>query len=165
MILGKSLQSFIATESLPSTFQFRSISLKDIEELGKLYYSSYEPGEACNSLEEATNDIKASFEGKYGSLWLEVSFVVYNRNKMVGAIMIVRQNSWDSKIVGPFIIELFTDKEYRRQGIAQFMIKESCRCLSTLNQQEVFLNVDDKNLAAISLYKNLGFTLHNSKPI
>ncbi len=34
--------------------------------LGRLYFESYEPGMACETLEEAIDDIDATFNGDYG---------------------------------------------------------------------------------------------------
>jgi GNAT superfamily N-acetyltransferase len=164
MLLANALKSSIAPPKLPSPLHFRSISPDDIETLGKLYFSSYEPGEACESLEESINDIKASFAGEYGVLWPEVSLAVFDQDCMIGAIMVVRQNSWDREIAGPFIIELFSDLNHRRQGIARFLVQESCKRLFTLKQREVFLNVVDTNTAAMQLYKGLGFNeVHQEK--
>ena len=38
------------------------------QELAKAYFNAYPPGIACNTLEEAVQEIRETFAGEYGSL-------------------------------------------------------------------------------------------------
>ncbi len=52
------------------------------------------------------------------------------------------------------LVFLCVDKDYRRQGVAEFLLKET---IKMINQPLIVLEVRSQNLAAINLYKKLGF--------
>ena len=58
-----------AAQPLPPTgYLLRATAPADIEELGALYFHSYDPGQACADVAEAIADIRAAFAGEYGEL-------------------------------------------------------------------------------------------------
>lgn len=63
-----------------------------------------------------------------------------------------------------YIINIVVLDKYRRQGIAQKLIHTACKYyLENDSNSIISLNVDKDNIAAINLYKKLGFK--NRKPI
>lgn len=89
----------------------RPVNQSDVDELGHLYFQSYDPGEACATVEAARDDIAASFAGEYGDFWWDASVAAVNRSgQIVGCIKLVTQASWDAAPEVPFIIELFVDR-------------------------------------------------------
>lgn len=137
--------------------EVRSPARSDIPLLGALYFSAYEPGVAGADVAEATADIEASFDGDYGELWPEASAVAIRHDQIVGAVLTVKEAPWDDTPKGPFIIELFVDREHRRQGIARLLIS---RCLDALHRAgaaSVGLRVVSDNEPALRLYRSMGF--------
>ena len=76
-----------------STFSIRNCRKQDAKELGELYFQSYDPGQACETLEESIADIESSFEGEYGPFWFESSKIIEKDGKLIGAVMVVHKNS------------------------------------------------------------------------
>ncbi len=141
----------------PPGFRVRPSNPADLPQLGELYFEAYEPGVACDSLEEATGDIKASFEGEYGEHWYEASPVVEADGRIVSAVMMVRRAPWDDTPDCPFIIELFTARDHRRLGLARLVIRHCLAVVHRSNETAVALRVAEDNMPARALYQSLGF--------
>jgi GNAT superfamily N-acetyltransferase len=122
----------------------------DAVELGRLYFDAYEPGAAAETEQEALDDINLSFEGGYGVLDSTLSRLAWSGDELVGALLVVERAPWPDAPDCPFIIELFTARSHRRQGIARLLL--AC-CAATT----VALRVDDDNVPALELYRDLGF--------
>jgi N-alpha-acetyltransferase 10/11 len=95
----------------------------DIDSLGALYFHSYDPGQACASLAEATADIRAAFAGEYGELCPAASLVAVTADQqIVAAIQVVKRASWPGTPDWLFVIELFAARAHRRRGLARSLI-------------------------------------------
>lgn len=158
-LIAPTRQRDVAGSGAPSPpgFTFRPCDRADIDALGTLYFSAYDPGVACDSREAAVADIAASLGGRYGPLWLAASPVVINAGIIVGALLTVRRAAWEPVPPCPFIIEVFTARTHRRRGLARAML---ARCLTesrAAGEPAVALSVEPANTAAWSLYDSLGF--------
>ncbi len=125
--------------------------------LADLYWEAYDPGVAAASLDEARADLEASFAGEYGPLWPEASPVLEQSGSVVAAVLTVRSAPWDDVPPGPFVIELMTARSHRRRGLARLLMLESLHVAADEGASAVGLRVDSGNLAALSLYTDLGF--------
>ena len=56
------------------------------------------------------------------------------------------------------IVNVAVSPEYRRRGVAKELLKRLLKESAALNVDNFFLEVRESNEAAITLYKNLGFT-------
>lgn len=142
---------------MEARYRLRDAVPSDLEQLGALYFESYEPGVACATIEEAAADVRASFDGAYGPYASDFSPVIETEYEIVAAIMTVEAAPWDDTPAGPFIIELFTDPRHRRGGLARALLG---RCLGRAAEKgyaSVSLRVLDDNLPALCLYRSLGF--------
>ncbi|NIA25563.1 MAG: GNAT family N-acetyltransferase [Gammaproteobacteria bacterium] len=142
----------------PPGFAVRPSNAADLQQLGMLYFEAYEPGVACDSLQEATDDIKASFEGEYGEYWYEASPIAEVDGRVVSAVMVVRTAPWDDTPDCPFIIELFTARDYRRLGLARLLMRHCFAVVRGNGEIAVALRVAGDNTPARALYESLGFT-------
>lgn len=140
-----------------SGIEVRPSDQSDLHQLGLLYFSAYDVGIACESLEEAIADIQASFNGAYGDFWFEASPVVENGGQIVAAIMTVRLAPWDNTPDCPFIIELFTERDHRRMGLARHLVRHCLATVTATGENAIALRVADDNAPARSLYESLGF--------
>jgi ribosomal protein S18 acetylase RimI-like enzyme len=130
----------------------------DVPRLGELYFSAYGAGVASENLDAAVADIHASFAGKYGTYLPAASPVALNdRGDIIAAIMVVERATWEDTPDTPFIIELFTDLNYRRQGLAEELVLACLDSLFNAGHKEVALRVDSENSAALALYLSLDF--------
>ncbi|MGI8405594.1 MAG: GNAT family N-acetyltransferase [Thermomicrobiales bacterium] len=142
---------------LPPGYRHRPMCAEDIPALGNLYFAAYDPGVACDTLEEAVADIRASFAGEYGNLWLEASPVVTWNDQIVAAIMTVRRAPWNDVPECPFITELFIDRSHRRRGLARTLLMASLKAAYEHEESAIALRVDPSNDAALTLYAAAGF--------
>jgi len=143
--------------AIPPGFRVRACTRADGDALGHLYFEAYDPGDACETLDEAIADIEASFNGDYGEFWFEASPVVEHDGWIVAVTMTARRAPWDRTPDAPFIIELFTARGYRRRGLARLLLNECMATLREAGAMAVALRVGADNTAARSLYESLGF--------
>jgi GNAT superfamily N-acetyltransferase len=142
---------------LPAGYTLRPCSPSDFEPLGNLYFEAYEPGVACSTREEAIADIEATFDGAYGDLWPDASPIVDAGGRIVSGAMTVRRAPWEDTPDCPFVVELFTDRRHRRQGLATALIRQVLSTSQRAGATQVALRVADDNIAALRLYESLGF--------
>jgi GNAT superfamily N-acetyltransferase len=134
---------------LPDGVVRRTPTRADTTNLGRLYFESYEPGIACATEHEAIEDITATFDGTYGPLSADLSWLAVDGDQLIGALLIVDRAPWPDTPNCPFIIELFTTPRHRRRGLA--------RALLATTSTEVALRVSDDNLPVLQLYESVGF--------
>jgi GNAT superfamily N-acetyltransferase len=142
---------------LPPGLVARSPVRTDARALGRLYFEAYDPGIACDTLDEAVDDVRATFDGAYGELWPAASWVVEQHGRLVAAVLTVRRARSADAPDCPFVVELFTDRRLRRQGLARALV---CGCLGVVSataRPYLALRVDRANEPALRLYGALGF--------
>ena len=138
--------------------QVRTATRSDIPEIGRLYFTAYEPGLVGETVEEAIADIEASRNGDYGEFWEEGSVVAELDGKIVGVLLTVKQVPWDQTPDGPFIIELFVDSDVRGRGIARRLMERGLDSMASQSAKSVGLRVLADNTRAQSFYRSVGFT-------
>jgi len=126
--------------------------------LGRLYYEAYDPGVACETVQEAIADIRAAFQGAYGVLWLAASAVIEHDREVVAAMLVVHRAPWEDTPDCPFVIELFTARSYRRLGLARALLSRCLLLVGATEKPHLALRVDATNRAALQLYASLGFS-------
>lgn len=142
----------VSHEPIPGV-QFRPIAREDLPAVGEAYWRTYLGTPDEMSLDEATADVMAAWQGDYGRLLTSSSFGAWRDGLLAGAILTVSDAPWDDVPRGPFIIDLFVLPAYRRSGIGRALVQ---KVLMT-EQVEVGLRVDDSATAARRLYQQLGF--------
>jgi len=84
--------------------------------------------------------------------------VVLSEGKMIGyAIGIVRYSDQGH------IISIAINREYRRGGAGETLLTELVERLRKIGSTQVYLEVRQSNIAAISLYKKIGFVEKGKK--
>jgi GNAT superfamily N-acetyltransferase len=143
---------------VPAGYLLRPCRTDDIEHLGRLYFHSYDPGQACANLTEAIADIHAAFAGDYGELWPAASLVATTRQQhIVAAIQVVTRAPWPDTPDCPFAIELFTARAHRRHGLARSLMLGALDVIARTGQPQLALPVSSDNHSALNLYRGLGF--------
>ncbi|MBW4094441.1 MAG: GNAT family N-acetyltransferase [Acidobacteria bacterium] len=137
----------------------RTTTEADVPRLGELYFSAYEPGFAGSNSSEAAAAVDAVFKGKYGSFLPDASHVALDENgEIIAAIMVVERSTTANTPEAPFIVELFTAHNHRRQGLAEQLVLASMDALFNAGFKEVALRVHEDNSAALALYLSLDFS-------
>jgi GNAT superfamily N-acetyltransferase len=129
----------------------------DVEALGRLYHSAYEPVIASDTVDEAIDDIRATFDGAYGRLWTAASGVVVHSGVLVAALLVVHRAPWPDTPDCPYVVELFTAHGHRRIGLARALVSACLALVATTDPPRLALRVDEVNVPARRLYSSLGF--------
>ncbi|MBQ1443638.1 MAG: GNAT family N-acetyltransferase [Renibacterium sp.] len=136
----------------------RSLSAEDIPALGELQFNAYDQGLGEQSVAAATEEMREAFAGKYGNLLTEISQVAVDETgKIIAGVLVVEHAPEAEGPTAPLLIELFTDRDHRRQGLAERLVVISGDLLFNAGYQEVAVSVDDSNAAALALYLSLDF--------
>ncbi len=143
--------------ALPTDVTIRSTAEADVTLLAETYLRAFGPAVA-GSLNDAVAEMKAASAGAWGPLWPEASPAAWRGGELAGVVQTVRRPSWEDAPDCPWLIDVFTDPRHRRAGIARALIGAACRAMSAADEPHVGLTVDDGNLAAVTLYKSLGFS-------
>lgn len=137
---------------------------EDKEPLAHLFYSAYQAvgldsaNGGVDSLEQARTIVTKLFEGEYGSFLPEASPVVLNDNgEIVAASLVLERRVGDSLPNAPYIFELFTHSAYRRQGLAESLVRQSAAALHGAGHERVSLRIREDNSPALALYLTLDF--------
>lgn len=138
-------------------FAVRDVDIADQGSLSRLYFESYDPGVASETLQEAVDDIRSSFDGEYGELVRGASLVALGDATLVGALLTVRRPAWRGFPDCPLIIELFVARSHRRRGIGRGLVEMAMGSLAAMGEERVSLRVDVDNRPARELYESLGF--------
>lgn len=136
----------------------RTVQESDLARLGELYFTAYDAGVAGDSLDAAVADMQASLAGKYGPFLPQASHVALDENgKIIAAVLVVEHAVGDDTPEVPFIIELITDREHRRRGLAEDLVLATLDTLFNDGKTDVALRVESSNSAALALYLSLDF--------
>jgi ribosomal protein S18 acetylase RimI-like enzyme len=77
--------------------------------------------------------------------------------ELVAVVQTVRSPSMDDAPSCAWLIEVFTDPQRRRTGLARSVVAAACEVIDAAGEHQVGLTVDDDNRAALTLYRSLGF--------
>ncbi len=136
----------------------RTVQTTDLPRLGELYFTAYDAGMAGDSVEAAIAAIQGAMHGKYGVFLPEASHVALDDSgKIVAAVLVVERELGDDAPDAPFIIELITDREHRRRGLAEDLVLATLDTLFNEGHRDVALRVEATNSAALALYLSLDF--------
>ncbi|HEY8294906.1 MAG TPA: GNAT family N-acetyltransferase [Micrococcaceae bacterium] len=136
----------------------RIATAEDTARLGELYFSAYDPGAGSENPQSADADVRAYLSGQFGTYLPEASPVALNDDgEIIAAVMVVERATYEDTPDAPFILELFTDRDHRRRGLAEQLVLASMDALFNAGYKEVALQVDETNSAALALYLSLDF--------
>jgi ribosomal protein S18 acetylase RimI-like enzyme len=149
----------VASRAVPLSggFAIRAPRAADADQLGRLYFDCQVPGADLADVAEGVDEVRAFFKGEFGEFWPEASGVIGTGGRLVAALLAVHRAPWDDTPDCPFITDLFTDPEFRRNGFARVLMEH---CLTEANgsvRPRVALRVDSENAPAVRLYESLGF--------
>jgi len=85
-------------------------------------------------------------------------FVCEFEKKIVGTI------AWRNLGEEVEILDIAVNRAHRRQGHGYFLLRQFVQRLSELSVHNIFLEVRESNVPAISLYKKVGFQISGLRP-
>jgi GNAT superfamily N-acetyltransferase len=148
--------------SLPEELRIENTSFVHGSQLAILWFQAYPP-EIATDIESAKQEIKEMFADEYGKFWPEASPLILFNNEIVAGICTVVKAPWGKTPTCPFIIDLMVHPDFRRRGLAALLIQETAKAVLQGGHTHVALRVLVDNIAAISLYRKLGFSEWDGK--
>lgn len=142
---------------LPNGFRVKPATRDHQSKLAALWFAAYPPNIAT-SISEAEQEMSEMFAGEYGQFWPEASPVIFAGNELIAAICTVHKAPWEKTPTCPFIVDLMVHPQFRRRGVATWLVRETARVVLREAHTHVALRVLVDNTTAISLYRKLGFT-------
>lgn len=103
------------------------------------------------TLEDLNEEIHSVIDSTFGIFIPDASFQIKQDAEIISAIII---SLYKGK---PLVSELFTRKKYINLGMASSLLKKSINVLLKLGYENLVLYVHPENIAAINLYKKIGF--------
>jgi ribosomal protein S18 acetylase RimI-like enzyme len=137
---------------------FAFVPITDFAEsvLSKLDWESYrntpDEGLFASSPEENEKMIHSLLTGDYGPVIKNASVCAVNDGNPIAMIAVTDMGD------KAFLADLSVSQNYRRRGLAQFLITRAMKEAAQLRKKEMTLWVSEENLGAFALYKRLGFT-------
>jgi GNAT superfamily N-acetyltransferase len=101
--------------------------------------------------EDRIQTVKNLFNGEYGEIIPEVSFILKNKGRISGAVVSSRLG-FDRA----FIVSIFVKRAYRKKGIGKYLLFTALNRFKALSFHYVFLWVNAENFAR-DFYEHYGF--------
>ncbi|MDP9998387.1 GNAT family N-acetyltransferase [Pseudarthrobacter sulfonivorans] len=131
----------------------RVIHAPDLPELTDLYLHAYADGTFNPDAETAAAGINAIFDGARGALIPQASLLTRDTDGRITAAIITTERTFRSdRPKTPFIAQLFTHPEYRRQHLAETLLSHAMQALHDSGHKTLAVTVSSSNAAAIALY-------------
>jgi ribosomal protein S18 acetylase RimI-like enzyme len=145
----------LAERALSGLWRSRFMRAQDVPALGKLMLVAYRGtvDDEGESEPDAIAEVERTMGGEYGPLLDDCSFVVEDRERIVGASMTTLFDS------DPFLTYLVVDPDMQRRGIGTFLVAASGNALLSAGYARLDLFVTEANEPALNLYRKLGFRI------
>ena len=131
----------------------RSVCVEDAEALAQLMLDAYRGSvdDEGETLDGARGEIGRLFDGDYGDLLRECSFLVERGGTIVSASLVTM---WKGT---PLLAFSITDPRWKRRGLARTTLLHSMNALAERGHERLRLIVTRGNAPAEGLYESLGF--------
>ncbi|QWW20389.1 GNAT family N-acetyltransferase [Schaalia sp. 19OD2882] len=147
----------LADVERPADYEVATLTRYDIPAMAALHVEAYGAPRTAESLIEATDEMRMTFDGVFGTP-RDDSFVgAWHEGTLVGALLCVTEPPWEEPGDCPVVLDLVVDPEYRRRGIATALVGEIARRSAAWGHDSLSLRIDARHGAAEKLYDVLGF--------
>ncbi|MFJ6686885.1 GNAT family N-acetyltransferase [Streptomyces werraensis] len=144
----------------PTGCDFTNPTSAEIPALGQLMLAAYrgtpDEADAGTTIACATEEIRRVFDGKYGELIQEASFVAHEDNRPIAVTLIT---VWQGE---PLLAYAFTAHSHTGQGVSRALITASINALAMRGHARLNLAVNENNSRARKLYESMGFRRSNA---
>lgn len=147
------MKMVLEEQEITQLWDYRTIGEDDIRGLGLLMLESYVgaidyEGE---TLEDAISEVEGTLHGKYGP-FVRTGSLLIEEGRAVSACIVV----WSEEMNGLLLAYVMTHPDFRGEGMATFLLKESMNRLQAEGYKEMYLVVTEGNPAQ-HLYEKIGF--------
>lgn len=126
--------------------------------LARCCLTSYPPGVAATNLDDAREEMDATFRGDCGELRVDARTSAWAGGRRAGAIMVVTRSIWDAHLTGPFIIDVPADLHARGKGIGRTLAHHAIEACPVAGDRTLRLPFGEGTSdAALRIRQRLGF--------
>ena len=143
-----------STRGIPESMSVRSLAEISNDELWPSYDAAFSNGGDRRYAQQSEAQRRENFETFFSRqvpMDGEASLVLLDGETIVGFVKI------DIVSEGTYVHGVGVVPEYRRQGLAQYILGTSLRRAAENHHEKMVLEVDVANQAAVGLYQSLGF--------
>lgn len=130
--------------------RFSNISEEDLNEIIKIHFNHWSQYTKFMDLERTTHKFKNIYTDN-GTLPL--GFTLYDNNRLIGFVVLKKDNLTKYPDITPWIDDVMILKEYRNKGYGRKMINLLLEEMKKLGYQEAYLWTDKTP----DFYKKIGF--------
>lgn len=143
-------------QTLESNYDLQFMCIDDVIELSKVMLNSLKDTseDKGETLGDIIQEIDSVIGGSFAPFISDASYQIILNGEIASAIMISYYKGY------PLISEIFTEKKFQNLGMASYLIKKSGNSLFNMDYKNLVLNVDIENLAAMNLYRKIGFEIN-----
>ncbi|MCO5971816.1 GNAT family N-acetyltransferase [Actinoallomurus soli] len=149
------LDAMLSWPPAPVDASFRTPARADLPLLGALMWDAYrgtpDERDAGDGVASATEEVRLTFDGKYGPFVPEASFVAEEDGRLVAAALVT---VWQGT---PLLAFVFTASSHTGRGLARRLIRAAMGALAGLGYDRLSLAVTEDNAHARRLYESMGF--------
>ena len=149
------LDALLSGSPVPVPDSFRTPVREDIPLLGALMWDAYrgtpDERDAGDGPASATEEVRLAFDGEYGPLLPEASFVAEEGGRAVAAALVT---AWKDV---PLLAFVFTAPSHTGRGLARRLIQATMGALAEQGYDRLSLAVTEANTRARALYESMGF--------
>ncbi|MDP9697053.1 UNVERIFIED_ORG: GNAT superfamily N-acetyltransferase [Arthrobacter globiformis] len=136
----------------------QTISAADLPELAELHLHAYADITSDLNAQTTGPSIDDIFDGARGSLIPQASLLTRDSTGRITAAIITTELAFrNDRPKTPFIAQLFTHPDYRRQGLAEILLSHAMQALHDTGHKTLAVTVNSSNAAAIALYLSRDF--------
>jgi GNAT superfamily N-acetyltransferase len=151
----------LTPQSSDRSWDCRSIKQEDIPQLAVLMIEAYRGtiDYQDETLEDALQEVRETFEGKNGVLLQECSSLLEKNGQALSACLI----TFYQPLNRPLVAYMMTHPRYKNQGMGMHVLKTSMNALIEEGYTELCLFVTQGNQPAYTLYEGMGFSRWDEK--
>jgi len=133
----------------------RPVERRDASALSILLYAAFrgsvdDEGETPS---DARTEIDRLFSGAFGRFLPNCSFLIEEEEQICSACLV----TWFEHHDAPLVAFSMTRPEFRRRGMARFLLRHAINALIRRGEKRLTLVVTRANAEALSLYRSVGF--------
>ncbi|MGD8903659.1 MAG: GNAT family N-acetyltransferase [Anaerolineae bacterium] len=147
-------QLHFSVREIPDTMRVRTLAEISNDELWPSYDAAFSHGGDRRYAQQSEAQRRENFESFFSRevpMDAKASVVLLDGETIVGFVKI------DIVAEGAYVHGVGVVPQYRRQGLAQYILGTSLRRAAENHHEKMVLEVDVANQAAVSLYQSLGF--------
>jgi ribosomal protein S18 acetylase RimI-like enzyme len=135
-----------------------TISAADLPELAELHLRAHSDLTSDRNAKTSGASINAIFDRARGFLIPQASLLTRDSAGRITAAIITTELAFrNDRAKTPFIEQLFTHPDYRRQGLAETLLSHAMQALHDTGHKTLAVTVNSSNAAAIALYLSRDF--------